>query len=125
MKIDDATANRLRPWFPDLEMQRVTLVHGGPVCWFVRSVIRQGAMTFAPWVFYGRSHFDPSRVNSLALLAHELKHVEQYRKRGRLGFLLRYFIDKARNGFKYDENLPLEKEAYDVQRDVEKNLKIG
>jgi hypothetical protein len=43
----------------------------------------------------------------------------------RVGFLVRYFIDKARNGFKYDENLPLEREAYDVQRDVEKILKIA
>jgi hypothetical protein len=81
-------------------------------------------MTFAPWVFYGRSRFEPSRVSSLALLAHELKHVQQYSERGRPAFLVRYFIDKARNGFKYNENLPLEKEAYDVQRDVEKNLKI-
>jgi hypothetical protein len=124
MRIDDATANRLRPWFPTLDMRRVTLVHGGPVCWFVRSVIRQGAMTFAPWVFYGRSRFDPSRVASIALLAHELKHVEQYGERGRFGFLVRYFIDKARNGFKYGENLPLERQAYEVQRDVEKNLVI-
>jgi hypothetical protein len=124
MRIDDATANRLRPWFPTLDLRRVTLVHCGPVCWFVRSVIRQGAMTFAPWVFYGRSCFDPTRVASIALLAHELKHVEQYGERGRLGFLVRYFIDKARNGFKYDENLPLERQAYEVQRDVEKNLEI-
>ena len=122
MKIDAATADKLRPWFPDLDMESVTLVHTGPVCWFVRSVIRQGAMTFAPYVFYGKSSFDASRAGSLALLAHELKHVQQYRESGRLGFLVKYFIDKARNGFRYNENLPLEKEAYELQREVEKKL---
>jgi hypothetical protein len=122
MKIDDGSADRLRPWFPDLDMQSVTLVHGGPVCWFVRSVVRQGAMTIAPYVFYGKSSFEPASARSLALLAHELKHVEQYRARGRIGFLIKYFIDKARNGFKYNENLPLEKEAYELQREVEKKL---
>jgi hypothetical protein len=122
MKIDAATAEKLRPWFPDLDMQSVTLVHGGPVCWFVRSVIKQGAMTVAPYVFYGKSSFDPARARSLALLAHELKHVEQYRQRGRAGFLLKYLVDKARNGFKYSETLPLEQEAYELQREVEKKL---
>jgi hypothetical protein len=122
MKIDAATAEKLRPWFPDLDMQSVTLVHGGPVCWFVRSVIKQGAMTVAPYVFYGKSSFDPARPRSLALLAHELKHVEQYGQRGRAGFLLKYLVDKARNGFKYSETLPLEQEAYELQREVEKKL---
>ncbi|HWC30752.1 MAG TPA: DUF4157 domain-containing protein [Dehalococcoidia bacterium] len=125
MRIDGATANRLRPWFPDLDMQSVVLVHGGPVCWFVRSVIRQGAMTVAPYVFYGRSSFDATRVESVALLAHELKHVQQYRELGRLGFLVRYFVAKARNGFRYSEDLPLEKDAYALQREVENSLTIS
>ena len=124
MKIDDETAEKLRPWFSNLDIQSVKLVHGGPVCWFVRSVVKQGAMTVAPYVFYGKSSFDPSRVRSLALLAHELKHVEQYRERGHLGFLVKYLTDKARNGFKYSETLPLEQQAYELQREVEKKLTI-
>ena len=122
MKIDDATATKLKPWFPDLDMHRVRLVQGGPFCWFVAHVLRQGAMTVAPFVFYGKSRFDPSRNASLALLAHELKHVQQYREMGHFGFLLRYFIDKARNGFRYSETLPLEKEAYELQAEVLKAL---
>jgi hypothetical protein len=125
MNIDDTTAEKLRPWFPDLDMQSVRLVHGGPVCWFVRSVISQGAMTFAPYVFYGESRFDPGDVESLALLAHELKHVQQYRERGHLGFLVKYFSDKARNGFKYSEDLPLEKEAFALQREVKEKLTLA
>jgi len=122
MKIDDATQGKLRRWFPDLDLRGVTLVHGGPVCWFVRSVIKQGAMTVSPYVFYGRSRFDASRNESVALLAHELKHAQQYREMGHVGFLLRYFMDKARNGFRYSKALPLEKEAYELQAVVVKTL---
>jgi hypothetical protein len=125
MRIDEATVNKLRPWFPDLDMSSVRLMHSGPACWFVRSVLKQGAMTFAPYVFYGRASFDASSAGSLALLAHELKHVEQYRQRGHAGFLLRYFIDKARNGFRYSEALPLEQPAYALQREVEQALIIS
>lgn len=122
MKIDDATQAKLRRWFPDLDMQRVNLVQGGPFCWFVAHVLRQGAMTVSPFVFYGKSRFDPSRNESVALLAHELKHAQQYREMGHIGFLLRYFIDKARNGFRYSKTLPLEKEAYELQAEVLKAL---
>lgn len=122
MKIDDATADRLRPWFPNLDMQSVTLVHGGPLCWFVRNVLKQGAMAVAPFIFYGRASFDATKVTSLCLLAHELKHVQQYREMGHTRFLLKYLFDKARNGFRYSEDLPLEKDAYALERAVAENL---
>lgn len=122
MKIDDQTADELRHWFPDFDMRSVTLVHSGPVCWFVEHVLRQGAMTFAPFVFYGKSRFQPGEPGSVALLAHELKHVQQYREMGHLRFLARYFLDKARNGFRYSKDLPLEKDAYDLQEQVLEKL---
>jgi hypothetical protein len=122
MRIDDATAESLAPWFPDFDFNSVTLVHGGPVCWFVRNVLKQGALTFAPWVFYGRSSFEPGRIESVALLAHELKHVQQYRERGHLGFLARYVWDLAGSGFRYGEDLPLERDPASLQREVAQDL---
>jgi hypothetical protein len=118
MRIDANTAETLKPWFPELNLQSVSLVQGGPICWLVRHVLRQGAMTFDPFVFYGRARFEPAQPRSLALLAHELKHVEQYRALGHAGFLARYLMDRARNGFRYGRELPLEKEAYDLQDEV-------
>ena len=118
MKIDDATATTLRPWFPDLDMSSVTLVDRWPMNTLVRNVLRQGAMTIAPFVFYGKASFQPGDPKSIALLAHELKHVQQYRSMGYFRFFKRYFLDKARNGFEYSKTLPLEKEAYDLQAEV-------
>ena len=122
MKIDAETAQTLQPWFPDFDMQRVTLVDAWPFNALVKNLLRQGAMTVAPFVFYGKASFTPGDARSLALLAHELKHIQQYRRMGYLGFLRRYFLDKARNGFEYSKTLPLEKEAYDLQAEVRRAL---
>ena len=123
MKIDAATVERLQPWFESLDLHSVRLVHGGPVCWYVRSVIKRGAMTIAPFIFYGRAAYDPSRLGSVALLAHELKHIEQYRKHGHLLFLLRYFSALAKARFHYSRDLPFETEAYDLQDEVRAHLR--
>ncbi|HXH23048.1 MAG TPA: DUF4157 domain-containing protein [Dehalococcoidia bacterium] len=122
MRIDGETAAKLAPWFPGLNLGRVRLVTRGPVCWFVRKVLRQGAMTFAPFVFFGSHAFNPLDEGSLALLAHELKHVEQYGRYGYVGFLARYFWALARNQFRYSAELPLEAEAYALQARVRSGL---
>lgn len=109
----------LRPWFPGLPLERVRLVQGGPVCWFVRSVLRQGAMTVYPFVFLGRARYDPVSPRFLSLMAHEMKHIEQYRRYGLLPFLARYLWDLARHGFRYSQRLPLEAEAYALQAEFE------
>ncbi|WP_018630426.1 hypothetical protein [Niabella aurantiaca] len=45
---------------------------------------------------------------------HELKHIEQYKRYGVLGFLFRYLIQTIRHGY---YNCPLEKEARAAERD--------
>jgi len=104
-------------------MESVTLVNAWPMNAFVKNVLRQGAMTIAPFVFYGKTRLTPGDAESMALLAHELKHVQQYDSMGYIGFFKRYFLDKARNGFEYSKTLPLEKEAYDLQAEVLKELR--
>jgi hypothetical protein len=121
--IDPTTATTLRPWFPDLDLDRIRLHDSGPICWFVRTILKQGAMTIAPHVFYGRERFDPGDAGSIALLAHELRHVEQYRRLGYAGFFLRYFRDLARARFHYGPELPLEAECYSLQSEVERALR--
>ena len=118
MKVDALTTSRLQPWLPSVAIGEVHIVSSGPVCWFVRNVLKQGAMTIAPYIFYGRARFDPTSTSSLALLAHELKHVEQYRAMGRLRFLARYLRDLAGNRMQYSKELPLEAEAYALQAKV-------
>ena len=107
----------LRRWFPDLEFGRVRLVHSGPVSWFVRTVLRQGATTIAPFVFFGKHRYDPASPRSLALLAHELRHIEQYREMGHVRFLFTYMRDRIRAG-EYSRDLPLEAGPYALQDEV-------
>jgi hypothetical protein len=115
--MDDRAIAALRPWFPDLDFTHVHLVHSGPASWFVRVVLRQGAMTIAPYVFFGKHRFDPSSPRSLALLAHELRHIEQYAKMGRLRFLVTYARDRIK-ARKYSRDLPLEAGPYALQDEV-------
>lgn len=126
--MDPAVIETLRPWFPDLPIEKVRLVRRGPVAWFVRVVLRQGAMAIAPFVFFGRHTFDPARPVSLALLAHELKHIEQYRQMGHTRFLWTYLQDRRRAGG-YSRDLPLEVEPYALQAEVrqvlEKRAAVG
>ncbi len=103
-------------------MSSVTLVDRWPMNTLVQNVLRQGAMTIAPFVFYGKANFQPGDPKEIALLAHELKHVQQYRSMGYFRFFKRYFLNKARNGFEYSKTLPLEKEAYDLQPEVSEAL---
>ena len=123
MKLEEGTIELLQPWFPGLRLADVNLVSSGPVCWYVRTVARQGMMTIAPWIFAGRESYDPTDLASVALIAHELKHVQQYRERGHAAFLARYLWDLGRNGFKYSRELPLEAEAYALQAEIRSALR--
>jgi hypothetical protein len=123
MKIDVATMERLRPWFEGLDFENVRLVHNGPVCWYVRNVVKQGAMTISPFIFYGRRSYDASSLASVALLAHELKHVEQYRRYGHVMFLARYLFALAGARFHYSPALPLEAEAYALEDEIRAKLR--
>jgi hypothetical protein len=122
MRLNAATLATLSPWFPDADFAGVRIVQTGPVCWFVRSVLKQGAMTVSPFIFYGRRRLDLTSVSSLALLAHELRHIEQYRRMGHVPFLLRYLGDLIRARFRYSRDLPLEAECYDLQAEVARAL---
>ena len=122
-RIDPATAALLQPFVPGLDLGSVRIVEGGPVCWFVRRVLRQGAMTVAPFIFYGRSRFDAAGLPSVALLGHELRHVEQYRHYGHVTFLFRYLRDLAANRFRYSRDLPLEAECYALQARIAQDLR--
>jgi Domain of unknown function (DUF4157) len=115
--MEEATVTALRPWFPDLDFSKVHIVTSGPAAWFVRTVLGSGATTIAPFIFFGKDKYDPSSPRSLALVAHELCHIQQYRKMGHVGFLVTYMRDRFKAG-KYSAELPLERPAYDLQSQV-------
>jgi hypothetical protein len=115
--LDERAVESLNRWFPDLDLKRVRLIHSGPVSWFVRTVLRQGAMTIAPYVFFGKHRYDPASPRSLALLAHELHHIRQYKEMGHVRFLYTYMRDRLKAG-EYRRDLPLEAGPYALQDEV-------
>lgn len=74
-------------------------------------------MTIAPFVFFGKHRYDPTSPRSLALLAHELQHIQQYREMGHLRFLFTYSRDRLKAG-RYSRDLPLESGPYALQEEV-------
>ena len=65
--------------------------------------------------------YTPHTPCGLALLAHEIKHIEQVERHGLLSFYWRYWLDYRKHG--YGEALPFEMEAYRFERLVRVQLK--
>ena len=91
---------------------------------------RRTAITLGHLIIFTKPrYYDPYSITGLALLAHELKHVEQYEIGGMLRFLGRYLSlqdpvgkEWLKVGYDLDRH-PYEKEAYAFQNLVEKRLK--
>jgi len=67
-------------------------------------------------IYFRAGKYDPYSVAGIALIAHELKHEQQWEKYGPLGFLRRY-------GF--TQNNKLEDQAYAFGDWIEKDLRQG
>ncbi|MBL6965632.1 MAG: DUF4157 domain-containing protein [Anaerolineales bacterium] len=65
--------------------------------------------------------YTPHTPCGLALLAHEIKHIEQVERHGLLSFYWRYWLDYRKHG--YGEALPFEMEANRFERLVRVQLK--
>ena len=102
---------------PGVDFERVRLRVGGPPTWYL-GLVRKGAITLGTQVWFRNE----SKRDDLALVAHELVHVAQYREFGLLGFWRRYLLDMAKAGFKYSNKLPMEAPAYARQHLAEEAL---
>jgi len=113
-------------WFTDPEIvNRVQLSQASGFARFISS--ERFAGTGVSAITLGRTihirkleKYDPHTPGGLALLAHEIKHVEQYEQQGRLKFYTRYLWDYARGRYK---NVSWEKQAYDFDKEVKDHLK--
>jgi len=84
---------------------------------------RRTAITLGHLIIFTKpQYYDPCSIQGLALLAHELKHVEQYKIGGIFRFLWRYLREWFKVGYDLDRH-PYEKEAYALQKRVKKRLK--
>ena len=111
-----------KEWFPDpsiVERARAVIL---PFC--PRYITtRRTAITLGHLIIFTKPrYYDPCSIQGLALLAHELKHVEQYRREGLLRFLWKYLSHWLKVGYDLERH-PYEKEAYAFQMLVKKRLK--
>ena len=118
-KLPDCAVRLLarRQWFSDhgifqrarlAPANRLALWLSGPT-FARRSDI--AAITLGNTIYFRASrHFNPHSARGLSLLAHELKHVEQFEHSGPAGFYSSYLWAYLRHG--YGDGIPQEAEAY-------------
>ena len=79
--------------------------------------LRTGAVTIGYRVFMRTGRFDEETPCGLALIAHESRHVGQYRKMGIPLFLLRYMVGNVTSGFSHDKH-PMEADLVKEQAEI-------
>jgi hypothetical protein len=99
-----------------VDLDRVRLRLGGPPTWYLR-LVHKRAITLGHQVWFREEQYRADR----ALIAHELVHVGQYGRRGRIRFIATYIwhLVHARG---YSRTLPLEVPAYTRQTQAEQAL---
>ena len=117
LEIDDRFMELLKEEFPNLNFGRVRIQTSGIGIRILRRLHGAG-MAIGHCIFIAPEYYDLQSPRGLGLIAHELKHVDQHERQGQLRHGIKYAIDFARNGCKYSRDLPLEKEAYDLERNI-------
>ncbi|MEP7215665.1 MAG: DUF4157 domain-containing protein [Anaerolineaceae bacterium] len=113
MRLSPETIERLSPFVPRQDLQRVRVVTSAPGRW-LPALFGMSATTVAPFVCFRAGKFDPSTARGLAIIAHEAHHLRQVREFGWFGFYARYFVGQFRCGFRHARH-PLEIPAIEVQ----------
>lgn len=118
----DAIENlKRKEWFPDpsvVDRARAVIL---PFC--PRYIAtRRRAITLGHLIIFTKpQYYDPCSIQGLALLAHELKHVEQYKREDFLRFLWRYLSHWLKVGYDQARH-PYEREATEFEACVQAQL---
>ena len=122
MKIPQEVKVKLSSWFTEEEMAGVE-IH---ICsWLPRLGI--AGITFGSTIFINSLDLSPKGITlfkseHIALIGHELVHVQQYRELGKFWFLVMYLLDYA-DGKRLSE-IWLEEPAYAMQEAIVKTLGV-
>ena len=122
-RLPQATIENLKrkEWFPDpsiVDRARAVIL---PFCprYIAR---RRRAITLGHLIIFTKpQYYDPCSLQGLAVLAHELKHVEQYRREGFLRFLWQYLSHWLKVGYDLERH-PYEREATELEARVQTQL---
>lgn len=95
-------------------------VHMGIPDWIAKGAetfggVIPGAVTIGNDIYYNPANYNPSTVEGLAELGHELTHVQQYNAIGDDIFMTKYIGEYIMNGFRYGRGMDLENKASHVE----------
>lgn len=120
-KLPGNLIDELSPFFPSLDLERIKIYTTIPRFIKFASRVTPSAITIGERIYFesnGRHGYDPHSIEGLELIAHELTHVEQFKRfSSRAAFGLRYIADYGNNrrrGMRPDDaylNIKYEKEA--------------
>lgn len=115
-------ALKRKEWFPDpsvVDRARAVVL---PFCPRYIATRRRAITLGHLIIFTTPQYYDPCSLQGLALLAHELKHVEQYSREGLLRFLWHYLSHSLKVGYDLERH-PYEKEATEFEARIQAQLK--
>jgi RHS repeat-associated protein len=113
--LTDCEKRKLAPFIPKIDLDKADL-HPGEVPWYFHLVSKDfEGITRGNDIYFRPGVYDPTTVEGLAKLGHELVHVGQYRN----GLTWAKYLWASRHS--YDKN-PYEKPAYDKQDEIENTM---
>ena len=110
--LTDCEKQVLGPFIPKIDLDNANL-HDGQVPWYLGKDYE--GITRGNDIYFRQGVYDPSTIDGLATLGHELVHVGQYRN----GMTFAKYLWASRHG--YDKN-PYEKPAYDKEAEIKAAL---
>ena len=81
-----------------------------------------GAITLGRWIFYFDGKIEKDNDYAESMIMHELVHIQQYKKYTWIGFWTIYLWNFVTKGYM---NVPFEKEAYAIEAEFKKLLKMS
>ncbi len=87
----------------------------------IQRLLGAGAVTLGNDIRFRPRLYRDTDADGLALIAHECRHVRQYRELGTIRFLTRYLAGGIRVGFVHDAH-PLEREPEAIQAQARAKL---
>lgn len=123
--LTDCVKNLLRPYFPDTNLDAVDIQEDVRI----QGWLGNAAMTWGNKIDFAPGYYDPYTTPGISLIAHELKHVEQFQRYGKRAFLSlylqSYLFGVVQPGVGHDEayrKIGFERVAFDIEDKVLSDL---
>ncbi|MEX2374121.1 MAG: DUF4157 domain-containing protein [Dehalococcoidia bacterium] len=123
IKISPTAVERLRPYVDEQSLREARIRVTPPWSWVPR-VLGATATTLGNDICFRPGRYHEHDAPGLALIAHECRHVRQYREMGAVSFLVRYILGAIRVRFRHAEH-PLELEPLVIQAQARAELRAA